>query len=467
MSKFSEVRVNPLEKLPNASPESERIVISCMMQDPANAVPFVIERNLGPEAFRAGGHGTIAETIMSLFHQRRACDLASVTQDLIDRGLIDHVGGAAAVAEIFMASPTLQVLPEHVDEVRRKALLLKIWQTCHDLMATASTHADQGNPDQMLDDVEQAFYGLRATFQKQDELLKPARAFVEAAVDQFEAAYKARGTGVLGVPTGFVDLDRMLNGLKGGQLVVLAARPSMGKSALAMNILQHAAGMGHGSALFSLEMSGMEMAQRMICSEADVSLQRVRDGFLKRQEFPKITSAGSKVGQQNIWIDETPSLSLYALRARARRLRMQHRIGLIVIDYLQLMRCPSKRGEANRALEIADITGGLKTLAKELDVPIIALAQLNREAERRGEPKLSDLRESGSIEQDADIVLLLHRNKEEPDEPTKLFVAKQRNGPVGPILLRFDGEKTRFKDCTDRKYSNSEDHRQKNYKKAA
>ncbi len=458
---------NLLEKLPNPSPESERLVLSCCMQDPANAIPYVIERSLGPEAFRGVGHRTLAESIMELFHQRRGCDLASVTQHLIDRNLMDAVGGVAAVTEVAVAAPTLHCLPEHVDEVRRKALLLKIWQTCHDLMSTASSHADEGNPDQMLDDVEQAFYGLRATFQKQDDLLKPAKEFIGQAIDQFESAYKARGTGVLGVPTGFVDLDRMLNGLKGGQLVVLAARPSMGKSALAMNMLQHAAEKGHGSALFSLEMSGMEMAQRMICSAADVSLQRVRDGFLSKQDFPRITTAGSTVSQQNIWIDETPSLSLYALRARARRLRMQHRIGLIVIDYLQLMRCPSKRGDANRALEIADITGGLKTLAKELDIPIIALAQLNREAERRGEPKLSDLRESGSIEQDADIVLLLHRNKEDATEPTKLFVAKQRNGPVGPIELMFDGEKTRFKDCTEKRYSNNEEKRQKGYTKKA
>jgi replicative DNA helicase len=229
-------------------------------------------------------------------------------------------------------------------------------------------------------------------------------------------------------------------------------------------------------------MSGMEMAQRMICATADVSLQRVRDGFLNRKDFPRITSAGSTVSQQNIWIDETPSLSLYALRARARRLKMQSGIGLIVIDYLQLMRCPSKRGDANRALEIADITGGLKTLAKELNIPIIALAQLNREAERRGEPKLSDLRESGSIEQDADIVLLMHRNKDEDNMSPqgskesneeyrrripKLYVAKQRNGPVGTIDLRFDGEKTRFLSCTDSAYSNAEEHRQSNYKKNA
>ena len=459
--------MSTLDRIPNASPESERIVLSCMMQDPANAIPFIIERNLGPEAFRGPGHHTLCESLVDLFRQRRACDLASVTQHLIDKGLLEEVGGPALVAECAIASPTLAILPEHVDEVRRKALLLRIWQTCHDLMAAAGSHADDGNPDQMLDDVEQAFYGLRSAFQKQDELLKPAKVFVDAAVNQFEQAYKSRGTGVLGVPTGFVDLDRMLNGLKGGQLIVLAARPSMGKSALAMNILQHASGQGHGCALFSLEMSGMEMAQRMICAEADVSLQRVRDGFLSRLDFPRITQAVDRVGQQNVWIDETPSLSLYALRARARRLRMQHGIGLIVIDYLQLMRCPSKRGEANRALEIADITGGLKTLAKELDIPIISLAQLNRDAERRGEPKLSDLRESGSIEQDADIVLLLHRNKEDASEPSRLFVAKQRNGPVGPIDLMFDGEKTRFRDCTDRKYSNNEEHRQAGYKKKA
>jgi len=454
------------DKLPPSSPDHERRVISAMMQDPANCVPPVIE-SLSVDDFRVPAHRTIVESIIGRFQNHQGCDLISITQDLTDRVKLDDVGGPGVLAEISMSAVTVTNLKQDLDEVRRKAILMGLWKTAHGAMESTSRAADDGNPDVMLDEIEQAFYGLRQTFQRQDELLRPASAYINQAIDQFETAYKSRGTGVLGVPTGFVDLDRMLNGLKGGQLVVLAARPSMGKSALAMNVLQYAAAQGYGSALFSLEMSGMEMAQRMICADADVSLQRVRDGFLSRQDFPRITTAGSRVSQQNIWIDETPSLTLYALKARARRLKMQHKIGLIVIDYLQLMRCPSKRGDANRALEIADITGGLKTLAKELDVPIIALAQLNREAERRGEPKLSDLRESGSIEQDADIVLLLHRNKEEPDQPTKIFVAKQRNGPVGPIELMFDGEKTRFRDCTDRKYSNSDDHRQKNYKKAA
>jgi replicative DNA helicase len=458
--------MSAFDQLPPASPDHERRVISAMMQDPANCVPAVVEA-VSLDAFRHPSHRTIVEAIVTRFQNRQGCDLISITQELTDQGKIDEIGGVGTLAEIFTAAVTVTNLKEDLDEVRRKAILMALWKTAHSTMEAATKAADEGNPDLMLDDIEQAFYGLRQTFQRQDELLKPASAFINQAIDQFESAYKARGTGVLGVPTGFVDLDRMLNGLKGGQLVILAARPSVGKSAFAMNILMNAANAGHGVALFSLEMSGMEMSQRMICSEADVSLQRVRDGFLAKTDFPRISMASSRLNEKNLWIDETPALSLYALRARARRLKMQHKIGMIVIDYLQLMRCPSKRGEANRALEIADITGGLKQLAKELDIPIIALAQLNREAERRGEPKLSDLRESGSIEQDADIVLLMHRNKEDPDEPTRLFVAKQRNGPVGPIELLFDGEKTRFRDCTDRKYSNSDDHRQKNYKKAA
>ncbi len=472
---------DPLARLPNASPEHERIVISCMLQDPSNCIAIVIE-SLGPDAFRGSGHRVLVEAIIERYHQKQGCDLLGVQQHLIDAGQIDAVGGIANLTEIAMSAPTVMDMPRALDEVRRKWALCRIWQTGYDALTLAANHQDEGNPDQLLDDVESAFFNLRATFQKQDELLKPAKDFVTLAIDQFESAYKARGTGVLGVPSGFVDLDRMCNGFKGGQLIVLAARPSMGKSALAMNILQHAAEKGHGSALFSLEMPGVEMAQRMICSDANVSLQRVRDGFLAKQDFPRITTAGSKVSRQNIWIDETASLSLTALRARARRLVARHKISFIVIDYLQLMKCPSRRGDANRALEIADITGGLKTLAKELDIPIIALAQLNREAERRGEPKLSDLRESGSIEQDADIVLLLHRNKDEDNlTPQKqgeseeefrrrvptLYVAKQRNGPVGSFSLLFDGETTRFRDCTDRAYSNSSAHRQKGYSKKA
>ena len=456
--------MNPLDKLPNASQQAEAIVLSCMMQDPANCCPDVLSQ-VGPEAFRGvPGHRTIAEVIFSRFMAQQSCDLISVQQHLIDQNLLDAAGGVANLTEIAIAAPTPSILQQHLADVRRKAFLLKIWQTCHDVMVSASQHADEGNPDGMLDDVERAFYNLRSTFQRQDEQLQHAKVFAEAAVNQLEAAYKARGSGVLGVPTGFYDLDRMLNGMKAGQLIILAARPSVGKSALAMNILQNAAGAGHGCALFSLEMSGLEMLQRMLCSDAGISLKATRDGFLGKADFPKITTSFTKVAGQNIWIDETPSLSLYQLRAKARRLKMQHGIGFIVIDYLQLMRCPSKRGDANRALEIADITGGLKTLAKELEIPIIALAQLNRDAERRNEPKLSDLRESGSIEQDADVVLLMSRDKENPDIPTQLFVAKQRNGPVGSIELGFNGELTRFTNITQSAYSNNSDSRQKNYK---
>ena len=466
--------MNPLERLPNPSPESERIVISCMMQDPANCIPVVIEQ-LGPDAFRGGGHRAIVEAILERFHQRQGCDLISMTQHMTDNGKLDSVGGAGALVEVSMASPTVMALPEHLAEVRRKWVLTRLWQTGYDAITLASTHQDEGNPDQLLDDVERAFYNLRATFQKQDEQLRHVKHYIELAIGQIDVAYKARG-GTVGVPTGFNDIDRMTSGLKGGQLVILAARPAQGKSALAMNIMMNAARSGYGCALFSLEMSGQEMAERMICSEAGTSISVVRQGFLGKQSFPKIINSGSEIAGQTIYIDETPALSLYALRAKARRLKMQHGIGFIVIDYLQLMRCPSKRADSNRALEIADITGGLKQLAKELDLPILALSQLNREAERRGEPKLSDLRESGSIEQDADIVMLMHREVPGPKDdeetrqdkinaPTQVIVAKHRNGAVGEILLKFDGEITKFRDTTEQKYSNDTSKRQANYKK--
>jgi replicative DNA helicase len=450
--------------LPSASPDAERMVISCMMQDPANHVGKVME-HLGEEAFRGPGHRTIAAAIFARFSQHQGCDLLSIQQELVDKNLLDAAGGSAYLTDVAVSAPTVHEFARDFAEVRRKAYLKGIWHVCHDVMATATATDDQGNPEGILDAAEMGFHRLRENFKAADDQLKHAKEHISAAIDQFEAAYKHRNTGIIGVPTGFVDLDRMLNGLKGGQLVVLAARPSVGKSALMMNILQYAAGTGVGCALFSLEMSGMEMAQRMICSTANVSLQRVRDGFLSKADFPRITSAGGSISAQNVWIDERPAITLYALRAAARRLKFTQKIGFICIDYLQLMRAPSKRNDANRALEISEITGGLKELAKELDLPILALAQLNREAERRGEPKLSDLRESGSIEQDADIVLLMNRDKENPDEPTKLYVAKQRNGPVGCIDLTFDGERTKFRDCTEKRYSNNPEERQKGYSK--
>jgi len=259
-------------------------------------------------------------------------------------------------------------------------------------------------------------------------------------------------------PTGFTDFDKMTTGLHEGEMVVIAARPSVGKTSLAMNIAEHVAmDVGKAVAVFSLEMSSQQLVQRILCSRAKVDLQRVRNGFLSERDFPNLTAAASQVAAAKMFIDDTPGLTVTELRAKARRMKSQHDIQLIVIDYLQLLRSMSRRAQDNRQLEISEISSGIKALAKELNLPIIVIAQLNRQPDTRakegGRPRLSDLRESGSIEQDADLVGLLVRPdyyetddeaKQERAGEAELIIAKQRNGPTGDVPLTFLKQYTRF-----------------------
>jgi replicative DNA helicase len=280
---------------------------------------------------------------------------------------------------------------------------------------------------------------------------------VMQAIESIEALYERRG-GITGLPTGFAEFDRMTDGLHESEMIVIAARPSMGKTAWAMGVAEHVAiDQKLPVAVFSLEMSSQQLVQRLLCSRARVNLQRVRDGFLAERDFPSITAAASKLAEAKIFIDDSASLSILELRAKARRLKAQHGIRLIVVDYLQLLRSTTRRAQDNRQLEISEISSGLKSLAKELHVPVLVLAQLNRQPEARsgGKPRLSDLRESGSIEQDADLVGLLVRPEiYEEDEDARaekageaeLIIAKQRNGPIGEIALTFLKEFTRFED---------------------
>ena len=275
------------------------------------------------------------------------------------------------------------------------------------------------------------------------------------ALESIEKLWERRG-GITGISTGFVELDRMTNGMHEAEMIVIAARPSMGKTALAMNIAEHVAINGKlPVAVFSLEMSSQQLVQRLLCSRARVNLQKVREGFLAERDFPSLTAAASKLAEAQIFIDDSASLSILELRAKARRLKAQKDIKLIVVDYLQLLRSTTRRAMDNRQLEISEISAGLKGLAKELKVPVLVLAQLNRQPEARtgGKPRLSDLRESGSIEQDADLVGLLVRPEiyEEDEEAraekageAEFIIAKQRNGPVGEIPLTFLKEFTRF-----------------------
>jgi replicative DNA helicase len=258
----------------------------------------------------------------------------------------------------------------------------------------------------------------------------------------------------------------MTSGLKPSQLIIIAARPSMGKSAFATNIAEHACLADKvPTALFSLEMGAADLMERVLCTQAGVKLQRIRDGFMSKTDMQNLGSKHAEISQAPLYIDETPALSIAAFRARARRAVAKYGVKLLIVDYLQLMKGSSKRAAQDRRLEIDEISSGLKQTAMELAVPVIALSQLNRDAEETGEPKLSHLRESGSIEQDADVVALLHRreritHKEEDKGKAVLILAKQRNGPVGRIELLFDAEITKFKNSTKELYSNKTENRQ-------
>jgi replicative DNA helicase len=305
----------------------------------------------------------------------------------------------------------------------------------------------------LIDDVEKEVFTVAEDRVRGD--LPDIKEHINAAIDSIEKLYQNKGE-VTGVPTGFKVLDNMTSGMHPSEMIVIAARPSMGKTALAMNIAEHVAvDKNIPVAVFSLEMSAQQLVQRLLCSRARVNLQSIRTGLLPKNAHQSLFKVSGEFGQSKMLIDDTAGLSINELRAKSRRLMDKHGLGLIVIDYLQLLKSPSKRGQENRQIEIAEISGGIKALAKELSIPIIVLAQLNRKSEDRGDgkPRISDLRESGSIEQDADVVGLLYRSayyakddeeKSEKGGEAELIIAKQRNGPTGEVPLTFLSEFTRF-----------------------
>ncbi len=310
----------------------------------------------------------------------------------------------------------------------------------------------------LLDEVEQRIFAVGEDRFKGEMLSMKEQ--VMSTLESIEKLFENKGA-ITGVSTGFRDLDKLTSGLHSSEMIVIAARPSMGKTALAMNIAEHAAiEVKLPVAIFSLEMSAQQLVQRMLCSRARVNLAKTRDGFLAEADFPKLTHAASKLAEAKIFVDDSAGLTILELRAKARRLKAQQNVQLIIVDYLQLLRSTSRRSQDNRQLEISEISAGLKGLAKELKIPIIVVAQLNRNPEIRtgsskGVPRLADLRESGSIEQDADLVGLLVREeyyadsdeeRTELEGKAELIIAKQRNGPIGQVKLTFLKDFTRFED---------------------
>ncbi len=436
------------------SPDAEKGVLCSYLLAPREVGGFCAEKQITPAHFHIPAHGELFGVLQQLWDANKPIDFIILTELLRDTQRLDMVGGAAFVTELFTFLPTAANLAYYVEIVQEKHTLREIIKVCTEY--AARSYDEQDNVPNLLDDVEGKIFAIaQDRFKDKTASMKDQ---VMQAIHAIEELYERRGA-ITGLPTGLAEFDKMTDGLHAAEMIVIAARPSMGKTALAMNMAEHVAlEEKKAVAVFSLEMSTSQLVQRMLCSRARVNLGNVRNGFLSERDFPALTAAAAKLAESKFFIDDTPGLSILELRAKARRLKSQHDIAAIFIDYLQLLRSTSKRAQDNRQLEIAEISSGLKGLAKELNIPIVVLAQLNRNPEGRtgaslGRPRLSDLRESGSIEQDADVVGLLIRDeyyadtdedKKEAEGKATLIIAKQRNGPVGDIPLTFLKEFTRF-----------------------
>lgn len=450
---LSDLLSDPRQALPS-SMETEVGVLSCLLQSTdSELLGEAIENLPGPDCFHVPSHRMIFEVILEMYNASQPIDLISVVQMLQDRKLLEKVGGVVAVTQIHEHSPTAAHFNYYLHILTQKYVLRRIIQSCTECITRA--YEDQENVDALLDEVEQRILAIRET--RQAKAFANMKDEVMKAIAEIEEMYNNKGK-VTGLSSGFVGLDDKTTGMKGGEMIVIAARPSMGKTALALNIVE-AVGIDQQKpvAVFSLEMPTAQLVLRLLCSRAGVEMSKLNGGFLSQnRDFPLLMSAAGTLANSPIFIDDTPALSILEVRSKARRLKKQHDIQLIAIDYLQLLRSNTRRAQDNRQIEISEISSGLKALAKELDVPVLVLAQLNRGPESRGgKPRLSDLRESGAIEQDADMVGLLLREKyyadseEEAEElagKATLDVAKNRNGPTGEVPLVFLEQNMRFVD---------------------
>ena len=438
-------RPGVLQKLPPHSMEMEQSVLGALLQD--NHAFIQVVDLLKERDFYHDAHRWIFQAMGDLFHDNVPVDVLTVTESLRKRERLETVGGAAYLAELVGMVPTAAHIRYHAQVVREKAILRSLIQTA--TMIVTESYADTEDVDTLLDRAEQAIFEITqgqatAGFVSLSTILKGSFRRLEQLSERKEL--------VTGIATGFADFDRCTAGLQASDLVIIAGRPSMGKTALGLNIAAHV-GMhtDKAVAIFSLEMSKEQLALRLLCAEARIDSSKLRTGFLAREDWPILTQAAGRLSEARIYIDDTPAQAPLDIRAKLRRLQAEvGEVGLVVLDYLQLMQ--GRQRVESRQQEISSITRSLKALAKEFDVPVVALSQLSRAVEQRKPPRpqLSDLRESGAIEQDADVVALLYRdefyNKEDSEEKgiAEVNIAKQRNGPTGVVRLAFRGEYTRF-----------------------
>ncbi|MFM2295486.1 MAG: Replicative helicase, partial [Verrucomicrobiota bacterium] len=404
-----------LDRLPPHSIECEQGVLGCVLLSPNDSMGETITKlKMGAEAFYDLRHQTIYENLAEMYDSREAIDIITLQQKLKNKNLLEQVGGLAYLAGLPDKVPSAANLSYYLDHVREKFLLRKMIRTCTDV--TGRVYEYEGEVDMLLDEVEKEI--LQINESRVEASTKKIRDLVTNAITMVED-YHSRQGALTGLGTGFTDLDKMTSGFNPGEMIVIAARPSMGKTSLAMNIAEHVAiDLKLPVGVFSLEMTAESLVLRMLCSRAQVNLRNIRDGFMAERDFGKITGSAGKMTAAPLFIDDTAGLSILQLRAKARRMSQQHGIKLFVIDYLQLLHSTARKAADNRQQEISDISNGIKSLAKELKVPVIVLSQLNRELEKdkNRKPRLSDLRESGAIEQDADLVGLLYKPSSDEDD---------------------------------------------------
>lgn len=434
--------VNNLDRLPPQNLEAEQAVLGSMLLE-EDAVVRATEL-LQPEVFYKESHRQLFEAIRTLYQKNTPVDLVTLTDILKNKNQLDSVGGADYLTGLVSSVPTAANVDYYCGIVREKYILRTLIQVSTSIAADCYTEANP--PDLLLDQAESKIFEIASHRAKRDAV--SMKEIIKDSIEQIDALYQRKG-GLTGLTTGFSDLDKELAGLQRADLVIVAGRPAMGKSSFALCVAEAAAMQANkGVAIFSLEMSKENVVQRMLCSYARINAHAVRSGMLSAKDWPKLTDAAGRLSEAPIFVDDTPGVSILELRAKARRLKARNDIGLVVVDYLQLMDAPSSE---SRQQEISVISRGLKGLARELDIPVIALSQLSRAAERRDSfrPRLSDLRESGSIEQDADVVLMLFREEyynptEENKGVAEAIIAKQRNGPTGTVKLAFLNDYTRF-----------------------
>ncbi len=438
-----------LEKVPPQNIEAEMAVLGSMLIE-EEAIAAAIEV-LDGDFFYKDSHKNIFNAILELFNSNKAVDLLTLIEVLKKRGILDEIGGAAYITTLTSSVPTAANVAYYANIVKEKAILRNLITIATQIVSESFEQTQDARV--LLDKAEQMIFDIAG--QKVETAIKPVKELVKDALETIDNLYK-RKENITGIATGFHEFDIMTAGMQNADLIVIAGRPSMGKSALVSCIAEHVGIVEKiPLAMFSLEMSKEHLVQRMLCSHARVDAHKVRTGFLAQSDWPRITAAAGRLSEAPIFIDDSPAISCLEIRAKARRLKAQHNIGLIILDYLQMVR--GHKGAENRQQEISEISRSLKALAKELSIPVIAVSQLSRSPEKREDrrPQLADLRESGAIEQDADLVALLFREEfyaptEENKGKTELIIAKQRNGPVGSMWLTFIKEYTRFENLSRR-----------------